>query len=661
MRHSPGVFITDQVIDQMRIPASELMRSDHNHHRERLRRGVGLGMPAQMQHDMHRLIGWSRPLGLYVDSEMVRALGLIEEPETGQEKAELQARAAAYWEQYHCERAEPYREELIARVAPADLGNARFLQIEAVVVERLGIAAELYPELFKPGLGSVDKDGLADYRDLLRRMKQVQPGVFHDCDCDLLLFAHRFFRRSLSHRNKLNAYFLQSFDATARENGDLRVRLKLDPDLVGHPASARNLIELERWRGPLYSDDIAMIPNGVAEHKADEQTKLYEGVDRTQVWWKPPKSRYFDGQAVDYRTLEIEELIENPSGGLGENQFGCRYAHAEFSADEAAITHFDGAVRAYAWEPYLERIETSIDRAGKHADYTKVFRFDGTLAIPHWKRLLSDFFRGNNLIPEYLGAPVEVDEKPEAESSADILAPAEEAALAALISLQPGSVEGQMLLGAELYQELAGQKIPFVEVGVGEVEKHIRTHNHIDLSDTTTVGFRDGILNLSRLVFGTLDDLKASFDTEVSALAVALRHDAEGSLIRRAAIPLTWEDGGLLVTLTIAGDANKVAAVLQQLPVVIDPTQPPSEWIEPLGDLIKATTPRQRSPVMWDGVYRGVLAIGRTGVVEQQMLMPNALMQRLLSSGKLKIGKAEPEHVARAAPVSNPSAGKPRN
>jgi hypothetical protein len=99
---------------------------------------------------------------------------------------------------------------------------------------------------------------------------------------------------------------------------------------------------------------------------------------------------------------------------------GCRYAHAEFSADEAAITHFDGAVRAHAWEPYLERIETSIDRAGKHADYTKVFRFDGTLAIPHWKRLLSDFFRGNKLIPEYLGAPAEMDENPEAASSSTL-------------------------------------------------------------------------------------------------------------------------------------------------------------------------------------------------------------------------------------------------
>ena len=225
---------------------------------------------------------------------MVRVLTLIEEPDTEQEKAELLARAKLYWEQYRREGAEPYREELIARVAPADLGNASFLQMEAVVVKQLGIAAELYPDFFTPDLGSVDKDGLADYSDLLRRMKQLQPGVFHDPDRDLLLFAHRFFRRSLSHRNKLNAHFLQSFDATARENSTVRVRLRLDPDLVGHPASARSLIELEHWRGPLYSDDIAAIPKGVAEHKADERTKLYEGVDRTQVWWKalvPPCRR----------------------------------------------------------------------------------------------------------------------------------------------------------------------------------------------------------------------------------------------------------------------------------------------------------------------------------------------------------------------------------
>ena len=380
-------------------------------------------------------------------------------------------------------------------------------------------------------------------------MKQVQPGVFHDHDRDLLLFAHRFFRRSLSHRNKLNAYFLQSFHATARENGDLCVRLRLDPDLVGHPGSTRNLIELEHWRGPLYGDNIAAIPNGVAEHKADERTKLYEGVDRTQVWWKAPELRRIDDQAVDYRTFEIEELIENPSGGLGDNQFGCRYAHAEFSADEAAITHFDGAVRAYAWELYLERIESSIDRAGKHADYTKIFRFDGALAIPHWKRLLSDFFRGNTLIPEYLGAPVEVDEKPDAGSSADILVHAEETALAALICLEPGSIDGPVRLCAEFCLEVGGEIIPYVEVGVGEVEKYMRAR--MGQNDITTIGMRDGILNLSRLGFGASDDLKATFDTEISALATAVRHDVEVGLIRRAAIPLALEDDGLRATLNL--------------------------------------------------------------------------------------------------------------
>ncbi len=50
---------------------------------------------------------------------------------------------------------------------------------------------------------------------------------------------------------------------------------------------------------------------------------------------------------------------------------------------------------------------------------------------------------------------------------------------------------------------------------------------------------------------------------------------------RNQPVRAVWEDDGLLVTLTIAGDANKVATVLQQIPAVVDPTQPPSEWIEP--------------------------------------------------------------------------------
>jgi len=250
-------------------------------------------------------MGWSRTLGLYLDSEMVRVLGLIEEPESDEEKAELQARSVQYWERYHNEGAAAYRDELIARVVPANLSGAQFLQMEAILVKRDGIAAELYPTLFKPRLGIVDKDGLTNYRDLLHQTTQVQPGVFHDRGRDLLLFAHRFFRRSFSHRNKLNDYFLRTFDAVAQENENLEFRLRLDPDVLGHPASARFTMELEHWRGPLYDDDISSIPNGVAEHKADQRTKLYEGVDRTQMWWKAPESRQLNAQTISYRTFEM--------------------------------------------------------------------------------------------------------------------------------------------------------------------------------------------------------------------------------------------------------------------------------------------------------------------------------------------------------------------
>ena len=62
-------------------------------------------------------------------------------------------------------------------------------------MQRSNIAtAELYPELFTPGLGCADKDGLVDFETLLKRMPQVQPGLFHDPRRDLLLFAHRFFQ-----------------------------------------------------------------------------------------------------------------------------------------------------------------------------------------------------------------------------------------------------------------------------------------------------------------------------------------------------------------------------------------------------------------------------------------------------------------------------------
>lgn len=380
MEISHAVFFTDRVSrDKVWIPASELMRAYHRDVNGAFKDDIELGLPLQMQHDMHRLVGWSRPLGLYVDGSMVRSIGITMTPSEEGERARLEELVERFWRLRHHEEAKPFVDELSARLRPSDVEGVRFLAMESVVAFRTGLAAELYPELFESNSGIVDKDGLADYRQLVERMEQVQPGVFHDHVRDVLLFAHRFFRKSLSHRNKLNAYFLGNFMEVATEHTDLQVRLKLDPDIIGHPTSARMLVEREYWRGPKFNDDISTIPSGVSEYKSSERSRYCHGVDRTQFWWKSPESRVQQGQETQFRTFEMEELIENESWGIGDDKFGCRYVHAEFSVDESAITHFDGAIRAYPADDYLTRIDTSIDKAGKHSEYCKLFRFDGNL------------------------------------------------------------------------------------------------------------------------------------------------------------------------------------------------------------------------------------------------------------------------------------------
>lgn len=388
----------------------------------------------------------------------------------------------------------------------------------------------------------------------------------------------------------------------------------------------KNLIELEYWRGPHFSDDIPSIPDGVAEHKADERTRFFEGVDRTQVWWKAPESRRYDNGNFDYRTFEIEELIENPSGGLAENHFGCRYAHAEFSANHGVISHFDGAIRAYAGDPYLERIDTSIDRAGKRAHYTKLFRFDGELTIGAWKQLLCDFFRGNKLIAEYLDAPSETGE----DANADQPPPPTEKSdleLAALISLEPGSIKEPVNLRADRFQQIGDEFVPFIEVGSGEVARYLRAR--FDLAAISSVSFSDDILNAPKMVFAASDTLKTRFDVELVRLTEALRQDVSAGLTRRLAVAFAWESDGLITTLSIAGEAERVVTTLKGLDSVVDPTRAASDWIEPLSDLIKTISRPNRSDVSWTGVDFGVLAIPRHGEVLANFCIPKTIGERL--------------------------------
>lgn len=636
VRYELGIFATDQVDRHGTcIPASELMGAEERARYAAHERGFPPGNPTHIQHDLHRPIGWSQVLGHLVDGTMVRTIGLMNQVETDEEKADLAKLVAEFWQHHHRVGKESLRDELSERVAPASLQGASYHQLEAYSVARSGLAAELYPELFDRNSELVDKDGLTDYCALVTRMECLQPGIFHDPERGLVLFAHRFFRRSLSHLNKLNDYFLASFDMTAKESR-LTPRLRLDPDLVGHAQTLLHLMEREYWHGPKFSDDVVSIPPGSSEHKASDRVRYFEGVDKTHFWWKKLEARDQGGTNVGYRTFEVEELIENVSGGLPDERYGCRYAHAEFSPAVSAITHFDGAIRAYSAEAYLERIEKTIDRAGKNSEYTKLFRFDGSLPVQRWKRLLSDFFRGNPLIPEYLGGDareLEIENDPMA--SADVEATRKQNSageeLCAFVSLDHEAVDQAIVIHTQRSQFGDRLEIHSAETGGGAIDSFLRSK--VDLANVATLCAIDGTLHLARISFGATETLQEDMRVIVDGLAKALAKDAADLALRKISVALSWPVNRLNVSLSLRGSPDDVQTVLSCLLTVIDPLKAPSTWIEPLSAVVRRLSPRQTPTSNLWNVLEGILVYRRHDDVERVHLLTPRLAERLQAEG----------------------------
>lgn len=596
MRYLKGVFNTDQInLQNIVVPVDVLAKAIENSVACAVKQNIAPGMPSHISHDLHRLIGWCVNLGVYMSSDIARHVGYIAVPENDEEQKSIEYLSQLYWSYKRNKFVANYEAELRSRVGEIDCA-ARIEFLNAAVLQADQLAASQYPQLFELDTEFVDKDGLVDYRRLKRQFDEIQPGIFHDKARDLLLFAHPFFRRSLSRRNNLNFYFLKALAGFAGTESIENVRLRLDPDLLGHPKSARHAIELEYWRGPFFDEDISKIPNGVAEHKASERTRFYEGVDKTQFWWKATESRIVDDRKSDYRTFEAEELIENPSRGVSDETFGCRYAHAEYSMGDDTISHFDGAIRSYQGDVYLERIDQSIDRAGKKSNYTKLFRFDGAISVAVWKALCADFFRGNDLVPEYFAGrvPVEAASSVQAEmltASADSRsvdsAEAEGACgLGVLVAFAEPSDQDAVYIVADETLRQGDQEIHCIDLPEGSASAGFLSR-FAGLQQANLIKFSDRIANFPRIVLGRQATLSQDWKRAVDELVIALRADAEAGVLRCTAISVAWNSDSGLITLSVAGDVRRVIDFLASVTGAVDPQQTMVFWIKDLKSLVK--------------------------------------------------------------------------
>jgi len=344
------------------------------------------GVPMHLSHDIHRPVGWSRPIGLYFEPRLTRLVGIGLIAETSEEQEQVNKAQEYYLAYTMKQQCAPHIDKLKSLLKKSLSGQEKFFHPECVAVVDTGITAKVFPHIFT----NLDKDGLIPIKDILSHFQFLGPGVFRQGD--LAIFAHYFFRRSLSRLNNFHMAFLQRIDNYSKRQ-DLDIKIAIDPDMVGLAATYKKPIELEYWWGPKFNENLTSIPEGVSTHGANEYQKMFYGVSRTEFRWKKENR---------HKIFEAEELRDIPTFAMGRDSFGCRYVHSMMEAS-GLIFHLDGAIRMYSRGDMASRLEKHIASAGKHTGYSKVFRIDGPLKVSEWKGFLSDYFQGNRLIGEYFG------------------------------------------------------------------------------------------------------------------------------------------------------------------------------------------------------------------------------------------------------------------
>ncbi|SHM51036.1 hypothetical protein SAMN05444266_108322 [Chitinophaga jiangningensis] len=583
------------------------------------------GLTSCLGHDSTRPIGWTIPSTLYFEPGITRLAGQTFIAETSEEQAKisnLHLNALAVRSQRECL---PYK-ELFEKELKGHLSeNFKMVSSTFVSCYDEGIIDRYYSNI----MSKRDKDGLVYLRDLLDSFEYMGQGVFKDKSSKFAICAHAYFRKSLSLYNNLNYFFLDQLLKYAGDK-DVTLRLKLDTNLIGIAETFVPAMEFEYWRGPRFNNDVAKIKLGVTEHKMDEYNKIFNGIDRTEFIWKIEGGK---------QTFEAEEVKNNPSLGVSNEDYGCRYAHSIYNTDNNTFEHFDGAIRMYDTEKMLERLDNDIKSAGKQSLYTKLFRIDGQLPLADWKLLLHHYFQGNHLIEEYLEGECK-DDRHEIKFVEDEPLSIDQMLIPVTLGYDDGfrmavsylkvdktvnEISTHNLLGHDTIDTVASNvEKKIIEVDILEIKKSLLKQGyklHIP-DDYKLVDCYDGLhWNIPKIVLqndGNLSNYIAALFQAVVSILVAQDHPE-----KTVSFTFAWQEKNL--------DRQTVVSLLGTSKVLIDwfnkyPTIPIEnkkfrDWLDSVGKWLDSFPTSNDNPRLTDILYDdGTLYIKREPVLKYAMI-----------------------------------------
>lgn len=242
---------------------------------------------------------------------------------------------------------------------------------------------------------TINKDGLVNLSDT-RLLLKKQGIVFNEVD---LIYPHQFFRRYYSS----NFVGMPALLSKSKSNG-LDVSLRIDPLRRTEAKNYLEVMELDHWHGPPFSDEIL-----INTHVNTRTVHVSRGVDDLNY---DPRYTVFRTKMMDknIREFMIEEYCPTEliggrkSPGVGDKYVIQKFAHVCFDQGSNLFTHLDGAVRIFEISEYREffsKIETGNDVDEKIGARHKMFLVEGEFDRSLAEDLLTEWFRYNSHIQEY--------------------------------------------------------------------------------------------------------------------------------------------------------------------------------------------------------------------------------------------------------------------
>ncbi|MCB2380400.1 hypothetical protein LGH70_22600 [Hymenobacter sp. BT635] len=546
-----------------------------------------VGVPSNVGHDAHRPIGWMLAYGLYLQPNLVRTVGELHLPESLADSEKIvDAHDRAFHNRQH-RMSEPYVAPLTELLREYASEECRYLYCEAFSCIETDLVKRVFPKLTE----NLDDDGLVYLTDLLKEFTYLGQGVFAHKRRKLTVFAHPYFRRSLSRFNNFHFLFLDELMSYVG-NRHIRLRLRLDWDMVGYAPSFQKQLEYEFWRGPKFDDEISNITPGLTQYKSDAFERVYYGTAATEFVWKAGEET--DGKPLTKPRLlhefEMEEVKDSEVPGT--ESYGCRYMHAIYDKDAATFEHFDGAIRMYDLEQMVERADTPMDEFGRKSQYTKLFRIDDPLrldekrtgqglALSNWKSLVTRYMQGNPQVYEYFG-----EEKP---GGAHLLEEEPHSIREELVPSSMKAGQGVRLFASyhALREQTTGERVvtgrdvatgtddivrPALEYDVIEVRKALRALG-TDLeipSDVVFIYAEDGYWNIPTIYHGEQDP-QAALSLTVQALNNLMQAAHNRGHDQVVSFTVAWAMNDKEARVSVLGHVADLAAWFKKAPGI--PTQ----------------------------------------------------------------------------------------